>query len=369
MSTPDWYVISNAAEIPSPSALIYPDRIEENLRRMIAGAGGVDRLRPHVKTHKLPQVIQLKRQLGITKFKTSTIAEAEMTAAAGGEDVLLAYPIVGPNIARFVSLVKAYPQTRFSTLVDHPRTIEEVGAAAVAAGVEIEVYLDLDVGMERTGIQPGPEAAALYQQISQTAGLIPAGLHAYDGHLVNTDVSKLTADVGKAFEPVWALRTHLEQAGLPVPRVIASGTPTFPRFGEIAGVEVGCGTTVLWDFGQADICPDLDFLHAAVLLTRVISVPGSTRICVDLGHKAVAAEMSQPRARFLNMQVDSVVRHSEEHLVLDIGPHTLTPGDVLYAIPRHICPTMALHQSVWVVRDGKAVETWEVTARNRRIRY
>ena len=103
----DWFRISNEDDVPSPAVLLYPERIEENLRRMIAGAGGVDRLRPHVKTHKLPQVIALKLRAGITKFKTATIAEAEMTAAASGRDVLLAYQPVGPNIEKRVGAVNA----------------------------------------------------------------------------------------------------------------------------------------------------------------------------------------------------------------------------------------------------------------------
>ncbi|MEO6626862.1 MAG: alanine racemase, partial [Burkholderiaceae bacterium] len=96
----EWYEISNAADIPSPTLLLYPSRIEQNLQRMISMAGGVSRLRPHVKTHKLPQIIAMKRAAGIHKFKVSTIAEAEMTAASGGEDILLAYQPIGPNVER-----------------------------------------------------------------------------------------------------------------------------------------------------------------------------------------------------------------------------------------------------------------------------
>ncbi|OYW25066.1 MAG: hypothetical protein B7Z55_00415 [Planctomycetales bacterium 12-60-4] len=359
--------MKNADRVPSPAVLLYPDRIEENLQRMIRQAGGAARLRPHVKTHKLPQVVQLKLQAGITKFKTATIAEAEMTAAAGGRDVLLAYPLVGPNVRRFIALMQAYPDTQFSTLVDHPRPMRELGEAATAAGVTVSAFLDLEVGMQRTGVVPGSLAEERYHLLSQTPGLVPAGLHAYDGHLVNTDLALLKSGVQSTFGPVWQLRDRLLAEGFSVPKVLASGTPTFPRFEGLPNVEVGCGTTVLWDVGQAEICPDLDFLNAAVLLTRVISTPGPNRVCVDLGHKAVAAEMPQPRAKFLNLDVSAVIRHSEEHLVLETPQRDLEPGDVLYALPRHICPTMALHQEAWVVRDHEAVETWPVVARARRI--
>ena len=144
---PEWYEISNAADIPSPTLLLYPARIEQNLQRMISMAGGVSRLRPHVKTHKLPQIIAMKRAAGIDKFKVSTIAEAEMTAAAGGEDILLAYQPIGPNVERLVELMRRFPKTHFSTLVDDPRNLERIGKVATSHNVVIPLYLDLNVGM------------------------------------------------------------------------------------------------------------------------------------------------------------------------------------------------------------------------------
>ena len=113
-----WYSIDNEDDVSSPALLIYPDRIQENLRRMIESAGDVSRLRPHVKTHKIPQIIAMKRNVGIDKFKTSTIAEAEMTASAGGKDVFLAFQPVGPNVRRFIELIKRFPSTHFSAMVD-----------------------------------------------------------------------------------------------------------------------------------------------------------------------------------------------------------------------------------------------------------
>ena len=118
-----WYGVSNADEIPSPALLVYPDRVEDNIRRMIRLAGGVARLRPHMKTTKLPEVIRMQMDQGITKFKCATIAEAEMVAACRAPDVLLAYQPVGPNVARLIQLARTFPQTRFSSLVDDEGTI------------------------------------------------------------------------------------------------------------------------------------------------------------------------------------------------------------------------------------------------------
>lgn len=363
-----WYSIDNAHEVASPALLLYPDRIEENLRRMIAMAGEVSRLRPHVKTHKLPQVIAMKLAAGIRKFKTSTIAEAEMTAAAGGPDVLLAYQPVGPNVGRFIKLIQAFPKTYFSTLVDNAESLCEISDAAVSAGVVANLYVDLNVGMDRTGIVVGPKAAELYRLMSATAGVHAAGLHAYDGHLHEPDAELLESQTRHAFEPVWKLRDQLRSEGLAVPLVIAGGTPTSGLLAAEADVEVGAGTTVLWDFGQEEVSPTLSFQNAAVLLARVISRPTEDRICIDLGHKAVASEMTPPRVRWFGLEDAIPVMHSEEHLVLQVPDGNQFPvGTVLYGIPRHVCPTVALHQEVWCVKDRKAIERWPILARNRRL--
>lgn len=373
-SDPDWFQITNADAIPSPALLVYPARIEENLRRMIQRAGGPERLRPHVKTHKMPQVVKLKLSAGITRFKCSTIAEAEMTASAGGKDILLAYPPVGPTAQRLAELARRFPDVAFSTIADSSSTVLGVYAAAKAAGVCIGVYVDLNVGMNRTGISPGPAAVALYELVveySRSNGppiIRAAGLHAYDGHLHNKVSAALATAVNDTFAAVWQMKAELERAGLTVPCIIASGTPTFPLLAEHASVEVGCGTTVLWDFGQAEICPDMDFLNAAVLLMRVVSKPTADRLCLDLGHKAVASEMPHPRVRVFGLEDAIFVTHSEEHLVVQT-PRAIEyeVGDVLYGIPRHVCPTVALHHEVWAIKDGAAVEPWTVVARARRI--
>ncbi len=361
-----WYEIANASQVPSPTVLVYPDRIEQNLQRMIAAVGDVAKLRPHVKTHKMPQVVALKLAAGITKFKASTIAEVEMVLAAGGRDVLLAYQPVGPNIARLVRLVEMFPAATIASLVDDAASLTAIATVAKAAGVTVPLYLDLNVGMDRTGIVPGPDAAALYGCLSTTPHLCAAGLHAYDGHVWDRDEHALSKKVEAAFAPVWQLKAELEQSGFRVPHIIAAGTPTSALLARHDGIEVGAGTTVLWDAGQPGHGPDVDYEPAAVILARVISHPLPGRICIDLGHKSVASEFPHPRVRFFGLEDATAVTHSEEHLVLETDRYQDYPtGTALYGLPFHICPTIALHQAVWCVRDGVAVETWNVTARNR----
>ena len=140
----DWHMLANADEIPSPALLIYPDRVEENIRRMIAMAGTADRLRPHVKTHKLGEIVQLQLKAGITRFKCATIAEAEMLAQAGARDVLLANQLVGPNARRLAKLAGWFREVCFSTIADDAEAVGNLASAGQEAGITMPVLLDLD---------------------------------------------------------------------------------------------------------------------------------------------------------------------------------------------------------------------------------
>jgi D-threonine aldolase len=364
----DWMRVENEAAVNSPALLIYPDRVEENLRRMLAMIGDPARLRPHIKTHKLPQLVARQVELGITKCKCATIAEAEMAAQAGVVDVLLAAQPVGPNVARLVELIRRFPRVAFSTLADDVDVLRRLSDAAVTGGVAVTVLLDLDIGQQRTGIEPDARAIELYSTLSSLPGLRAGGLHAYDGHLHQTDLAERTAASDAAFARVSALRDDLVRRGLPVPRIVCGGTPTFPLHARRAGVECSPGTCVLWDAGYGTKLPDLQFQHAAVLLTRVISRPAENRLCFDLGHKAVASEMPHPRAFLPELPEAKAVGHNEEHLVLETPrAREFEVGRAFYAIPWHICPTVALHDRVQVVRKGRVVDEWAVTARTRRL--
>ena len=360
-----WYVVTNAAEVSSPALLVYPDRVEENIRRMIRIAGGVERLRPHVKTHKLAEVVRMQMAEGITKFKCATLAELEMVAGCGPEDALLAYQPVGPNARALARLAKSFPKTKLSAVVDDAGAIRSLSQACSAAGLSLDVLLDIDCGMHRTGVAPGPKAVELYRLIAASPGLQASGLHVYDGHIHHTDLNERTAACEAAFASARELRRELEQLGLPVPRVIAGGTPTFPIHAQRPDVECSPGTCILWDFSYANKLPDLDFLPAALVLTRVISKPAPNLLCLDLGHKAIASENPHPRVQLFELPDAKAVVHSEEHLALET-PHAekFLVGDCLYGIPRHICPTVALHAEAVVIKQGQAVGRWQV-ARNR----
>jgi len=366
----DWHTLANPDEIPSPALLIYPNRIAENIRHMIAALGHTERLRPHVKTHKMPEIVQMKIKAGIDKFKCATIAEAEMLAQAGARDVLLANQPIGPNVDRLLSLVGWFRDIRFSTIADDPGAVGALAEAAQAAGTTLPIWLDLDAGMGRTGMAPGPAAVTLYKLINQLPGVEPIGLHLYDGHLHDSDPVQRLAKWQAMMDTVRAFRAELEAAGLPVPGVVGGGTPTFPFHAQHTDHECSPGTTLLWDFGYSESYADLDYQQAAILLARVISKPGSNCITLDLGHKAVAAENPHPRVQFIGLSNPEALVHSEEHLTLRTNEaQRFKVGDCLFGIPRHICPTVALYDRAYVIRNGKLNDQWQITARARKLTY
>ena len=283
-------------------------------------------------------------------------------------DMLLAYQPVGPNVQRLIHLVQKFPSTRFSALVDDAGAVEALSRAASAASVTLDLFVDLDCGMHRTGIAPGPGAIALYQQVARSPGLRAAGLHVYDGHIRDSDIASRTVACDAAFAQLDGIRQQLVALGLEVPTIVAGGTPTFPIHAKRPGVQCSPGTSVFWDLGYETLLPDLDFLPAVLVLTRVISKPSGRILCLDLGHKAIASESPHPRVELLGLSDARFTGHSEEHLTIETDRAGDYPvGSALYGIPWHICPTVALHQEAVVVRNGRAEEHWQVVARARTI--
>jgi D-serine deaminase-like pyridoxal phosphate-dependent protein len=363
------YAITDTSSIITPALVIYLELVEQNMDEMVRIARDSARLRPHCKTHKMREVAQLGLKRGINKGKCATFAEAEMLAEAGVKDVFLAYNLVGPNIARAVKFRQRYPDVLFSCTADHPGPIAELGRAMSAASLQIEVLVDIDTGQHRTGVPAGPEALRLYQTIASTPGLAPGGLHVYDGQNHQRDREERAAAVHRGWEGVADLVRLIDNVHLPLPRIVAGGTGSFPIYAEMdePRIELSPGTVVFHDSGYGETFPDLRFVPAALLLTRVISRPTPDRVTFDLGYKAVASDPpAGNRLRFPDLPDAKAVLQNEEHLVLETAvAGSFQPGDELLAIPRHVCPTSALHKQVFVVHGGKVIARWDVSARDR----
>jgi D-threonine aldolase len=365
-SSDEWYTIHNIDNIDSPALVVYPARIRENIRLLKSMSKGLDWLRPHVKTHKMAEVAAMMLEEGIYKFKCATIAEAEMLAIAGATDVLLAYQPVGPKINRLLQLVLTYPNTQLSCLVDNLATAQAISEVFSQEGNTIRVFLDLNIGMNRTGILPGEKAFQLYKACRNLSGVEAVGLHAYDGHLRDTDLAIRKEKCDKGFAEVEALARKITEVGMPAPIMVAGGSPSFPIHARREGVECSPGTFIFWDYGYTHTLPEQGFQYAALVITRVISILDNQTICLDLGHKSIAAENPLPRVHFLNAPDLKPISQSEEHLVAKVeDARQYHPGDVLYGVPVHICPTCALYEQAQVIENHMAVNTWKVVARNR----
>jgi D-serine deaminase-like pyridoxal phosphate-dependent protein len=364
------YLVRDTSAVFSPALLFYKDLIRQNIDLAVRMAGGASRLRPHAKTHKTREVARMELDGGITKHKCATLAEAEMLAGCGAPDVLLAYNLVGPNCGRMARLAQLYPDCRFSVLADHPDPVRALSEALAPTGQTVDVLLDLDVGQHRTGIAPGEEAAALYESFRRLPGLRPGGLHVYDGHNHQEHLLEREEAVTRLLGPVLAFRAALAQKDLPVPRLVAGGTPTFPVFArmDLPGLECSPGTCFLNDHGYGTRFTDLSgFTPAALLLTRVMSRPTATRLTLDLGYKAVASDPpAGKRCVLLNVPGYEPILQNEEHFVVETpAAGRFRPGDEVYAMPTHICPTCAMHKQAYVIEDGRVTGTWDIVARDR----
>lgn len=366
------YRIADVDRLLSPSLVVFPDLVERNIDRMIAIAGGVDRLRPHCKTHKLKEVVELQLRRGITRQKAATIAEAEMLAQAGCRDVVLSYNLVGPNIPRAVEFLRRYPEVKFAATADDPDMATALGRAVHEAARPMELLVDINPGRDRTGLPAGEAARSLYRHIAATPGLRPGGLHLYDGQHHQPRLEDRRRAVAEQWEQVAALCEQLRQDGLPVPRVVCGGTPTFPVYAAMHDpvIELSPGTCLFHDAGYGEKFPDLSgFIPAALVLTRVISRPTPRRVTFDCGTKSVASDPPMGQRLVFPDLPDAVqVLHNEEHLVVETDAAARwRVGDWTLGVPRHVCPTTALHRSLYVVTGGECSGEWTVAARDRRL--
>lgn len=368
MASP-WYHIANIEQLDSPALVVFPPIVKNNIQTLVGAIDDVSRLRPHIKTHKSKEVIALLQNAGIQKFKCATIAETELLASCHVEDILLAYQPVGVKLLRFIQIIKQFPNTHFSCLIDSLDLVEWMAKTAYENQIQLSLCIDLNLGMNRTGIVP-EKAFDLWLEIQKYTSLFVEGLHIYDGNIRDLDLQIRAKSCNLAFERVGQLSQNIENQGFNSLKIIVGGTPTFPIHAQRKNVECSPGTFVYWDKGYQDAFPEQDFQPAALVICRVISLPESHKICLDLGYKAIASENDlYRRVYFLNAPEATFISHNEEHLVLEFPTnHSYKIGDIFYGLPYHICPTCALYKRAYVVENERLTgEEWKIVARDNRV--
>lgn len=365
MENNNTFTVSNLDQLDSPSILIFEENLNNNIDAMIAIAGDVKRLIPHIKTNKMENVIKLMLSKGIEKFKCSTIAEAELAAISGAKTALIAHQLVGPKIQRLLSLIKKYPNTTFQSIIDCNKNAEAFNEAFEKENLIAQVYYDINNGMNRSGHEINEDLLPDLEHTILLKNINLLGFHVYDGHIRDAafDVRK-----NKIEQDLTAFYT-LKNEHFPTLETISGGTPAFTSHAQENNRTLSPGTCVFWDWGYGDAFLEMPFNYAALILMRVISKPIKGIITVDMGHKAVSSENPiDKRIRFINNHDLTLISQSEEHGVISTPNYNdYEVGDTILGVPYHICPTINLYDEAYVIRNGTMAETWKIEGRKRKI--
>lgn len=358
--------------LDTPVMVVDEGILHQNIAEMqgFANSVGVN-LRPHIKTHKSPQIARLQLQAGAVGITCAKLGEAEVMAReAGVQDILIAYPIVGqPKIERLLSLMD---QAHMTVAVDTLDAATALSNAVVRAGRTLDLYLEVNTGQDRAGQRAGEEALALGKAIAALPGVRIVGVMTHEGH-AGASEPDLIADKAKAAGLALVETADLlRRAGVPVTTVSVGSTPSSPFTPTIPGVtEMRPGTYVFNDntgFRHGRMGPDR---CAARIAATVVSRPSPDRAIIDAGSKALAMDPSpsHPGHGFIIGHPDATIaRISEEHGVVLLPTEDepgFSVGDRVEVIPNHICPTINLTDELFIVRDGNVIDRWPVSARGK----
>lgn len=362
---PAGYAIGGLESVVTPALAIYSDHVAANIAATLRLAGGdANRWRPHIKTAKLAFTMKLLVEHGVRQFKCSTSLELLAGCESGAADVLVAYPMVGANAARVRDIAARFPGVRVSVLVEN----ESQAAAWVGSG--IGVFIDVNPGMDRTGIDQGrvPDILAL----AKALGIGFRGLHYYDGQIHTVDEAA-RAEAFAGYDRLMELTGALGQTGIAVEEVVTSGTPAlpyglaYPGFRDSGFVHrVSPGTVVYHDTSSTELLSAVEgYRPAALVIARVVSHPAPDRFTCDAGHKSVSADAGVPTCAVLGRPDLTPLKPSEEHLPIQVAAGAARPsiGEFVYLIPRHVCPTVNNFDDALIVRGGQIVALERVTAR------
>lgn len=356
-------------QIETPALVIDLDAFDRNVERMAAfGRQSGMRIRPHAKTHKCPSIARRQMSAGAVGQCCQKVGEAEALVRGGIQDVLVTNEIIGTQkLRRLASLAS---EAAIGLCFDAREQVEAASQAAVDIGVTLDALVEIDVGMQRCGVPPGPAARELALRIAEAPGLAFRGLQAYHGEAQHLPTfEEREAAIARAAEAVRATRETLDRAGLACSVVSGAGTGTF-RLESASGLwdELQVGSYAFMDTEYARIGaqgggPYAEFEHSLFVLATVMSVPSAEFAVVDAGLKSYSCEKGVP---WVHHREDvSVVGVSDEHGKLRVGPlaNRLRLGDRVMLIPSHCDPTVNLHDWYVGIRNEKVELLWPISAR------
>ena len=361
----------NYRELSTPALTIDLDILERNLDRMAAlcrqhGLG----LRPHIKTHKTPELARLQFERGAIGLTVAKVGEAEVMAGAGFDDLLVAFPIWGAeNLRRLAVLAR---NRRMLLSLDNLATAQELSRAMSAQGANIGVLVEFDSGLRRCGLAPGPACMELARQVAKLPGLTFRGLMTYSGNIWGTEEERL-AEAERVAGRVQHALAAFDEARMPVEIVSSGSTPSAPLAGKIPGItEIRPGTYVYNDLNTfyQGVCRLEDCAARVVATVVSTAVPG--RAMIDAGSKTLSSDAlgSGPKSGHgyvVEAPDAKLFKLNEEHGHLDISDstHRFQVGEVVTVIPNHVCTCVNMHDEVFLLRKEEVVGCWRVAARGK----
>jgi D-serine deaminase-like pyridoxal phosphate-dependent protein len=365
------YRVSDADDVLTPALVLYPDIVASNLDRTLDLLGGdASRWRAHIKTSKLAYILRMLIDRGVENFKCATTLELLVACEAGATDVLLAYPVMGANARRVREIADQFPEARISVLAENEAQVQQWRNSPVG------VFLDINPGMNRTGIEQENKDSVLdLIRAMKAAGVEFRGLHYYDGQYGGVEQNERTTSTHAGYDRLLSLIGEISRQGTNVAEVITAGTPTFPCSLSYQGFlrgpfihRVSPGTIVYGDASSlAQLPANYGYAPAALVISRVVSRPHKGMVTCDAGHKTVSADAGVPTCVVMGHPELEPLSPSEEHLPFKSTSEQREPkvGEILYLLPRHVCPTVNNFDSALLVRGGHVESVERVSARGR----
>ena len=341
-------------DIDTPALVLDLDGFEKNLATLNASVAGKVRVRPHAKTHKCPDVAKRQIALGAVGMCCQKVSEAEAMVEGGVSDVLVSNEIVGaPKLARLADLSR---RAKIGVCVDNAENVRQLKG-------DLDVYIEIDVGMRRCGVPPGAAAVALAREILKS-GLRFGGLQAYHGRAQHIrSMEERHAVIETAAQHVQHTKRLLKEAGIDCPIVTGAGSGTFMLEVEAgAWDEIQCGSYAFMDVDYAKnewAAPLPRFEHALFVLSTVMSRPSAEVAIVDAGLKASSVDSGLPWVYKKDLQY---TRASDEHGWVE-GKNPPALGEKVLLVPGHCDPTINLYDWYVCVRRGRVEALWPITAR------
>lgn len=356
-------------DLDTPAVLVDLDVLERNIATMAgrARADGV-RLRPHAKTHKVPEIGRMQLAAGAAGLSLAKVGEAEVFVDAGFDDIFLAYPVVGADKAR--RLLALADRARLAIGADSEEGVRAVASAFHAAGRSIDVLLKVDSGFRRVGVEPeaAPETA---RRLAGVPGVNLRGVFTHAGHAYLASTPEGVSAVGRSEgETLAAVAQAARRGGVPVEEVSVGSTPSAPHAMAVPGVtECRPGNYVYHDASQLSlgVCAEGDC--ALTVVATVVSAPSGDRAVIDAGSKTLSSDALRPTPGghgFLVGYRSRIARLSEEHGVIAVEPgERFRVGERVFVLPNHACVVSNLHDVVYGVRGGRVEAEWRVAARGK----